>query len=148
MSSAAVVVWLMVGALAVVLVARRRRFRRVARAHSAGLAAVAELDSKRFAAEARDVVEVRLELLERSRTAWGWRVWDAAPAYAEQVEGVLVPFGLGEARSRGEAEVAGRLAIAELPRFRLVEVRLRPASSSAVLSWGNEVGGPGVEGKE
>lgn len=126
-SPAAAVVWTIVGVLAVALLVRGRLLdrRRLERAEAAGLAAVEDL-RRRNAARRRRQVDVRLDLLPRATGAVGWRVWDLEPDFdSGAVEGVLVPYALGEADGLAAAEDAGRRSIAAEPRARLVEVRIR-----------------------
>lgn len=108
---------------------------RARRADVAGDAAVADLEQLRRTAEGRTVVPVRIELVPRVDGAYGWRVWDAAPLYPEQVEGVLVPYALGEVEPfAGDPKSVvpmfsawnrARDAIAEDNRARLVETLIR-----------------------
>jgi hypothetical protein len=81
------------------------------RGHEAGLAAVDELRRKRTEADARTEHHLRITITPWPNTV-RWCVWDARPAYDEQVEGVLVPYALGGADSAAAAETDARSAVA------------------------------------
>jgi hypothetical protein len=111
---------LVLAALVSVLLDRRR----ARRGGEAGLEALRHLEEERKRANAREVVEVRLELVPNG-AGWRWLVWDASPAYDEQIEGVLVPYSHGWTIERAAAERQARSTIRVDDRAVLVELVIR-----------------------
>lgn len=96
---------------------RRLRLRRRGRpspreAQLVALGAVAEYGRQVAAARTREVIHLRGEIVALPLGVYRWLLWDNQPYFAEQVEGVLVPYGCGSV----ESDVAAMDAIEDAVR--------------------------------